>query len=139
MIARLVLGVGAVLAAAGCHSVRAVWEPEAFLARSKPALVYVRYGDHPAIAVANPRLVGDTLRGTEPDGSPVAVPWDDVRDVYARRLHGARTMFAVSSVTLLSAITVYAFVQGANGNLVVTCETPASSAYEHDRDVECGR
>lgn len=125
---------------AGCHAVRPLWEPEEFLARARPPLIYVVQRDRPlTVAISNPELVGDTLRGTAANGAPVAVPWSDVLDVYARRLHGTRTLFAISSLTLVSAISVYALVQRANGAFMVVCVDLPTTAYEHDRDVECGR
>jgi hypothetical protein len=123
----------------GCHSVGPLWQPEEFLARAKPDVVYVRYRERPniAMAVANPRLTGDTLHGTQVDNNrPVALVWADVLDVYARRLNSTRTVFAVSGLTLLSAITVYAFAQHANGDIFIPCEVMVT-AYEHDRDLEC--
>jgi hypothetical protein len=136
MTARIALA-ALLLATGGCHTVRPLWEPEEFLARSKPPLVYVVQRDHPVtLALAHPRLTGDTLRGTDGSGRPVALPWDDVLDVYARRLHGGRTVFVVTSITLVSATAVYAFVQKANGNVYTPCEFLPSS-HQHDQDGEC--
>lgn len=125
------------LATAGCHAVRPLWEPEAFLARSQPDMIWVVQRDRAqTVAVAHPRLSGDTLRGTAPDGAPVALPWADVLDVYARRLHGTRTFFAVSSVTLLSTITLYALLQNAAGTEYLPCVRPTTS-HQYDTDGEC--
>ncbi len=125
------------LTTGGCHTVRPLWEPEEFLTRSKPPLVYVVQRDRPVtLAIANPRLTGDTLRGTDARGQPVAVPWDDVMDVYARRLHGGRTLFVVTGITLVSATAVYAFVQHANGSVYDPCQF-VPSAHQYDTDGEC--
>jgi hypothetical protein len=124
---------------AGCYQVRPVWQPEAYLAHSKPEVVYLRLRNVPPIFVANPHLTGDTLRGTGPDGGSVAVAWGDVLDVYARQLHSTRTVFAVSGVTILSGLLVYSFAQNADGDAGPSlCELPAGS-YDHDLDPECSR
>lgn len=132
------LAVSVVLVGSGCHSVRPLWEPEEFLARAKPAVVYVRHRDLPPMAIAHPRLTGDTLRGTHPESNrPIAVAWADVMDVYARRLNSTRTVFAVTGVTLVSGLMLFAFLEDASGRLSDPCEFP-TTAYEHDRDLDCG-
>jgi hypothetical protein len=115
------------LATAGCTSVRPLWEPEEFLARAKPSLVYVTQRDRVTVAIANPSLVGDTLRGTAPgEGRAVAVPWDQVVDVAAPRIHTGRTALVISGVTVFSALAVYAFVQSSNGNNDWYCDYNSS-------------
>lgn len=126
------------LATPGCYRVRPLWQPEEFLARAKPAMVHVRQRNQAAVSIANPRLTGDTLRGTGLNGGAVAVAWSDVMDIYARRFDGTRTLFAVSSMTLLSGLVLYAFVQDANGSFGPPCDYPPS-AYEHEFDPECAR
>lgn len=126
------------LATLGCYGVRPLWKPEEFLARAKPAMVYVRQRNRPAIPIANPRLTGDTLRGTGLDGSVVAVAWSDVMDVHARRFDGTRTVLAVSSMTLLSGLMVAFFLQAGNGTFDPPCDLPPI-AYEHDLDPECAQ
>src|SRR5262245_23500529 len=99
---RLLLAATVLSATAGCYKVKPVWEPEAFLAHSKPEVVYLLMRDIPPITVANPRLVGDTLLGTRPEGGAVAVKWADVVDMYASQIDGTATAFSVASVTILS-------------------------------------
>jgi hypothetical protein len=122
-----------------------VWQPEEFLAHAKPAEVQVRLRNAsqmrnvPPIFVANPHLIGDTLRGTGLDGGSVALAWADVVDVYARQLDSKRTVIGVAGVTLLSGLVVYAFVQDADGAPgPSTCIIPPGS-YDHDLDDECSR
>jgi hypothetical protein len=128
MKARFVAAAAIMLAPAACKSVRPLWEPEEFLARAKPSLVYVTQRDRVTMAIVNPSLVADTLRGTAfGEDRPVAVPWDQVVDVAARRIHGGRTALMITGVTVVSALTVYAFVQGSSGHSSWYCDynTPA--------------
>ena len=142
---RLLMVATVLLATVGCYGVRPVWSPEEFIAHAKPAEVHVRLRNVsplrnvPPISVANPRLIDDTLRGTGLDGGSVAVAWADVVDVYARQLDGTRTVFAVSGVTLLSGLVVYALVQESAGNFDDdVCSIPPGS-YDHDLDPDCSR
>ena len=136
---RLLIATTVLSAAAGCYRVKPVWQPEAFLAQTKPEVVYLRMRDIPPITVANPRLIGDTLLGTRLEGGEVAVKWTDVVDVYASQIDGTATAFSVASVTILSGLVVYALLQGADGSVQQNlCVIPPGS-YDHDLDPECSR
>ena len=140
------LAATALLATVGCYRVSPVWAPEEFLAQAKPAEVQVRLRNAslmrnvPPISVANPRLIGDTLRGTGIDGGSVALAWADVVDVYARQLDSKRTVIGVAGMTLLSGLVVYAFVQDSDGSFDDdVCAIPIGGSYDHDLDPECSR
>ena len=130
-------------ATVGCYKVKPVWEPERFLAHANPDVVYLRMSDprlahKPPTWVAQPRLTGDTLRGTAENGGAVAVAWADVVDVYAKQIDGTRTVAAVIGMSILSGLIVYSLVQTADGEYLPPCTYPSGS-YDHDRDAECSR
>lgn len=136
---RFVMAATALSAAVGCYRVKPVWEPEQFLNHAKPEVVYLRMRDVPPIAMDNPRLIGDTLHGTRPEGGAVAVAWSNVLDVYAKQIDGTRTAFAVTGMTIVSGLIVYSLVQNSGGDFGPSlCELPAGS-YDHDLDPECSR
>lgn len=140
---RALVAAACISATVGCYKVRPVWEPEAFLAHANPEVVYVRTSNPrrahlPPTWVAQPRLTGDTLRGTGEDGGSVAVAWADVMDVYARQIDGTRTAAAVIGMSIFTGLIVYSLVQNADGEYPPPCSVPGGS-YDHDRDAECSR
>jgi len=137
---RFLVAATVLMASAGCYRVKPVWEPEQFLAHAKPDVVYLRMRAVPPVGMLNPRLEGDSLRGSGLEsGRPVSVAWADVVDVYAKQIDGTRTAFGVASMTILSGLVIYAFVQSSDGSFETDdCQIPAGS-YDHDLDPECSR
>ena len=140
---RALVAAAVISATVGCYKVRPVWEPEEFLAHANPEVVYVRTSDprqlhKPPTWVAQPRLTGDTLRGTGENGGSVAVAWADVMDVYAKQIDGTRTAAAVIGMSIFTGLIVYSLVQNADGEYPPPCSVPGGS-YDHDRDPECSR
>lgn len=97
---------------AGCVSVQAVQQPAEFIPRVKPDVVVVIYKDNSQVAVAKPRVIGDTLVGTWVGlGEPVAVPWSDVQRIDAKQRSGKRTALLIAGVALMAAGGTYAIVR----------------------------
>jgi hypothetical protein len=90
-----------------------------YIAEENPPVVHVAYslqGIGVTMDLANPEVVGDTLRGTRLAGAvPVAVPVKDVYSVAARRLDTGRTAMLATGIAIATGFFVYALVQDENG------------------------
>lgn len=127
MVARRVTAAGILAASVACSHVREVFEPARFIAEKKPPVVYITQRSRAVVAIANPRVSGDTVFGTLPgDNSPVAVPFSQVHSVAATRLDAARTALLATGVTLASALAAYAFFGTASGRSNWYCDYNSS-------------
>lgn len=110
-----------------CSRVREVFEPARFIAEKNPPVVYVTQRSNTVVAIANPRISGDTVLGTLPgESGPVAVPFSQVHSVAAVRFDGARTALLAAGVTLASALSAYAFFGTAGGRSNWFCDYNSS-------------
>lgn len=113
---RRVTAAGALVATVACSRVREVFEPARFIAENNPPIVYVTQHSRAVVAIANPRVSGDSVFGTMPGQShPVAVPFSEVHSVAAARVDGARTALLIAGATVASAFVAYVVLGGANG------------------------
>jgi hypothetical protein len=117
MTSRRVTTVVLLAATAGCSSVRPVYEPARFISEKNPPVVYVVRQNGAVVAIASPRISGDTVLGVGWESNrAVAVPFSQVYSVAAARFDGTRTAFLIGGVTLASAIAAYAMFGGAHGH-----------------------
>ncbi len=102
---------GLLLAAAACTTLREVPQAQ-FIPQHKPAFVWVTTTDHALVRVTEPRIDGDTLRGTWPGGQgPIAIPLNRIQSVRAKMPARARTVLAVTSLGLVGGYVVWLLEQ----------------------------
>jgi len=119
----LATGVTLVLAC-GCTTARPI-QPVVFVPAQGPDVVWVTAPDSSVVAVADPEVAGDTLRGTRRGThEPVAIPLNTVRVVKARVPDHTKTALFVVGVIGLSTAAVYAIW--------------VSKAGPHPEGVDCG-
>ena len=116
MIMRRVTAAGVLAATVACARVREVFEPAQFITAKSPSVVYVMQRNRAVVAIAHPRISGDTVLGTVAgETRAIAVPFSEVHSVSAVRLGGARTVLLATGITLGSALAAYALFGNANG------------------------
>lgn len=117
MILRSVTTATILAATAACSSVRPLYQPARFITEKSPPVVYVVRQNGAVVAIANPRVSGDSVLGVGWDSNrSVAVPMSQVHSIAAARFDGFRTALLVGGVTLASTIAAYAILGGANGH-----------------------
>lgn len=100
------------LGAVGCVSVQPVQQPAQYIPRVNPDVVVVIYKDNSQVAVAKPRMIGDTLVGTWVGlGEPVAVPLSSVQRIDAKQRSGKRTALLIAGVAVMAAGGTYAILR----------------------------
>jgi hypothetical protein len=111
------------VATAACSSVQPIREPVQFIAASSPSLVYVTHRNRSVLAIANPRVSGDTLHGTwAGETRPVALPLSQVQSVEALQRDRKRTAFLVAGLGIFTGVAVYAFLQNDAGREPWECD-----------------
>ena len=120
MMMRRLLAAAVPIALVACSSVRQVRQPMRYVTEKNPPVVHVAYvlqGVGVTVAVANPQVVGDSLKGTRAmrGNPPVAIPVRDIHAIAARRFDGRRTAILATGIGLLSALGLYAMLGTANG------------------------
>ena len=119
MMMRRLLATAVPIFALACSSVRQVPQPMRYVTEKNPPVVQVAYvlqGVGVTMAVANPQVVGDSLKGTRAMGNhPIAIPVRDIHAIAARRFDGGRTAILATGIGMLSAFGLYAILGSANG------------------------
>jgi len=107
---------GLLLAVGACTSVKSV-QPAAFIPQHSPPVVWVTYTDNSFVPVAQPHMVGDTLRGTWLGlNEPLTIPLDEIQSVQARLPDHARTVILFTTLVVVTGGTAYLWVTaGHNG------------------------
>jgi hypothetical protein len=101
--ARLSL-LAALAASAGCSTLQPVGDPARFISEARPQVVYATHTSGAVVAVARPRVSGDTLLGTREGLSlPVALPLSQVERVEAVQRDKKRTTLMIVGVTAVTA------------------------------------
>jgi hypothetical protein len=107
-----VLSAGLLLAVGGCMAVQAV-NPAEYIPQHSPAVVWVTYIDDSYVPVAQPRIVGDTLKGTWAGlGEPVVIPFREIQTVQANTRSPMRTILLIS---ILGVVTTGVVSAGRSG------------------------
>src|SRR3989442_1238250 len=110
------------LTALGCTSVRDV-QPAQFIPQHAPALVWVTTTNSALVAVAQPRIDGDTLRGLWIGSrQPFAIPLNGVQTVHARASSPVRTALLVGSVGLVGGGLVWTLTRRSAGLAGTPCD-----------------
>ncbi len=122
---------GLLLAAAACTTLREVPQAQ-FIPQHNPAFVWVTTTDHALVRVTEPRIDGDTLRGTWPGGQrPIAIPLDRIQSVRAKTRSRARTILLVTSLGLVGGSVVWLLAQPSANN------PPAGDCSGYAEPEEC--
>jgi hypothetical protein len=102
---------------AACTTKRPV-QPSEYIQKHAPDVVWVTYHDNSMVAVADPIVARDTLRGLRHGTSlPVAIPLHNVRSVQAKTPDRTKTAFFVTGIVATLASSVYViWVQQAGPN-----------------------
>ena len=102
-----VLLAGLLLAVAGCTTVRSV-QPAVYIPQHSPTMVWVTYTDNSFVPVAQPQMVGDTLKGTWAGlQEPVAISLNEIKTVQARLPAPKRTVLLFTVLGVSSAGLLY--------------------------------
>jgi hypothetical protein len=119
--------VGLLLAGAACHVIRPV-QPAQFIPAQHPPMVWVTYTDNSFVPVAQPEMVGDTLKGTWAGVSePVSIPVGQIQTVQARVPSPKRTVLLFTVLGVATGAVAYTIAQGfgaATNNCGATKGTP---------------
>ncbi len=103
------------LTALACTSVRSV-QPAQFIPQHAPALVWVTTTSSALVAVAQPRIDGDTLRGMWAGSQrPVAIPLNGVQSMQAKAPSNVRTAILVGTLGLVAGGTIWSMIQKNSG------------------------
>lgn len=100
---------------AACTSVRPI-SPKTYLEDNAPPVVWVTYNNNTLVAVAEPEVRRDTLRGTL-QGEKVKIPLSEIQSVQAKVRDGTKTALLVSGIGVAAISTLYvAFISQAGSS-----------------------
>ncbi len=103
---------GLLLALGACSSVRNV-QPSQFIPEHKPQVVWVTFTDNAFAAVAEPQIVGDTLKGTWKGlARPLVTPLNRIQTVRARVPDHERTIILFTTLVAVTGGSIYWMTQG---------------------------
>jgi hypothetical protein len=109
--------VALVLSSAGCATLQPVRDPAAFISQTNPQVVFATHKNGAVLAVAQPRLRGDTLLGMRQGLSlPVALPLSQVHSIQAIQRDKKRTTVLIAGAAALTATLGYLLVQARGGS-----------------------
>jgi hypothetical protein len=93
----------ALIGSVACTTLQPVSDPARYIAEVHPKVLYVTHASGAVVAVAQPRVSGDSLVGTrEGLTSPVAVPLTEVERVEAMQRDKKRTTLVVVGLTTVT-------------------------------------
>jgi len=91
---------------AACTSKRPVQTSE--IQKTAPDVVWVTYHDNSVVAVADPSIERDTLRGVRHQSStPLTIPMSDVRTVQAKKPDGMKTALFITGLGVVWGSAIY--------------------------------
>ena len=112
---------GLFLIVSACTAVREV-QPAQFIPQHGPALVWVTTTSSALVAVASPRIDGDTLRGMWAGSQrPVAIPLNGVQSMQAKAPSNVRTAILVGTLGLVAGGTIWSMTQKNSGPAGTGC------------------
>ena len=111
----------------GCTSMRSV-QPTQFIPQHNPQSILVTTSDSDVTNVVQPKIDGDTLRGTVAGlQERVAIPLKDILSVRAKAPDGTKTAFLVAGGVVVGGALAYFISQATSSTPVVTtsnCNDP---------------
>jgi hypothetical protein len=112
---------GLLLAVAGCMHVVSV-KPAEYIPLHNPAVVWVTYIDDSYVPVAQPKIVGDSLKGTWSGlGEPIAISLNEIQTVQAKIPSPKRTIILFTTLGLASTAVIYTLLTAGTGGKQNTC------------------
>jgi hypothetical protein len=106
----------ALAGSAACSSLQPVGDPARFISEAHPKVLYATHNSGAVVAVAEPRVSGDTLLGTREGLShPVALPLSQVQRVEALQRDKKRTTLMIVGVTAVTATLGILLAQAGGG------------------------
>ncbi len=106
-----VAAAGLLLALPACTTIGEV-RPTQFIPQRTPALVWVTTTNNAMVAVAQPQIDGDTLRGTwVGTQTPLAIPLQDIQSVQAQTPARTRTVLAFITAGLVAEALIRSLTQ----------------------------
>ena len=141
MMIRRVTAAAFLAASAACMSVQPVWEPAPFMtpAGRNARVVYVTRQSGAVLAIAHPRVSGDSVYGTvRGENRSVAVQLSEVSSIATSRLNGKRTAMLVGAVTAVSGLAFVSFINGASGRNNWECDFGTAAREANGGAPICG-
>ncbi|HXQ29186.1 MAG TPA: hypothetical protein VN848_07950 [Gemmatimonadales bacterium] len=112
--------VGFVLTGVACTSMQRV-QPDQFVPQHRPSIIQVTTSDSDVTTVVEPRIDGDTLRGTVAGlQERVAIPLKDIVVARAQAPDGMKTAVLVAGGVMVGGVVAYLLTQQATPPPVVT-------------------
>lgn len=106
---------GLLLAVGACTSVKPV-QPAEFIPQHNPAVVWVTYTDQSYVPVAQPHVVGDTLKGVwQGLNEPLTIPFNEIQTVQARQPSPKRTIMLFTTLGVVGGAVIYTYITAGNG------------------------
>jgi len=125
MVPNRLVWVGLLVGGAGvsaCSSVRRI-QPAEYLVDNAPSVVWVTDSSNTVVAVADPVIRRDTLRGMS-QGARVKFPLGEIRSVEAKVLNRTRTALLLTALGIAAVSTLYVgFISKSKGAGLEGCGT----------------
>ena len=97
--------------------------PVDFIAQAKPAVIEVKGQYGVRVAVAHPRVSGDTVYGTQAGGNTdVALPLREIERITTKRFSGARTAMLIGGGAALVGMATFFVLSSGNSKPELNCE-----------------
>ena len=105
-----------VLGSAGCVSIQPLRDPAAFIAEASPPVVYVTHNSGALLAIAHPKVSGDSLVGTwSAISQPLALPLNQFKRISAMQRDKTRTTMLITSVSIITVTMGYLLSRPTSG------------------------
>lgn len=105
------------LVTAGCASLQLVNDPARYILESRPEVVFATHKNGSVLAVAQPRVSGDSLLGTRQGlALPLALPLSHFQRIEAVQRDKKRTTAVIVGVTAVGATLGYLLLQKVGGS-----------------------
>jgi len=109
--------VALILSSAGCATLQPVRDPATFISQTNPQVVYATHKNGSVLAVAQPRVSGDSLLGTwQGLARPLGLPLTHVQRIEAVQRDKKRTTLVIAGAAALTATLGYLLVQARGGS-----------------------
>ena len=110
------------LSVGACTSVRQI-QPKTYFEDNAPSVVWVTYSSNTVVAVAEPVVKRDTLRGMS-QGARVKIPLGEIRSVQAKVRDPTRTALLLTTMGVAAVSTLYVgFISKSKGAGLNGCGT----------------
>ena len=119
MRARLVVAAAVLSQSWACSSMQSV--PVEFIPEAKPTVVQLTGQHGLRVAVAHPRLSGDTIYGMAGGDKESAYPLRQIGSITTKRFSGARTALLIGSGVAVAGMATFFLIISGNSEPELTC------------------